>query len=114
MLKNVELKNQSVISGTMREADLVPWFLKFLTGVSGHPVSELIEDLSEGCQAAIYCWLMGVDDIELPDEVQEEMSYFLNEDLFTKMNEFAPEGYYFGSHPGDGSDYGFWEIDNDI
>ena len=111
-----ELKNQTVSHGTMREEDLVPDFLRFLAGVSDKTIPKLLRDLdpSLGVQAAIYCWLVGVDDIEVPDEILEEMSYFLNEDLFTKMGEYAPEGYYFGSHPGDGSDYGFWEIEDDV
>ena len=108
------LKNQSVSTGTMREVDLVPEFLMFLAGVKGMSIPELIEGESDGVQAAIYCWLMGVDDIELDDTQREEMSYFLNEDLFEQLNEVAPEGFYFGSHPGDGADYGFWEVDNDI
>lgn len=32
----------------------------------------------------------------------------LIEDLCSHLNEFAPEGHYFGSHEGDGADFGFW------
>ena len=33
---------------------------------------------------------------------------WLMDDLFDALEECAPKGHYFGSHPGDGSDLGFW------
>ena len=96
--------NCSVIHGTHRTCDLVPSFL----GV--------IENTPE------YAQIMQTNDSNLKvifdpsaDERDErwesdDMSYFLNEDLFDILNEYAPGGYYFGAHPGDGSDFGFWAI----
>ena len=33
-------------------------------------------------------------------------------DLFDCLNDYAPDGYYFGSHEGNGSEFGYWEIIN--
>lgn len=41
----------------------------------------------------------------------EEMSWIVNEVAWDAMNEIAPDSYYFGAHPGDGANYGFWLID---
>lgn len=81
-------KNVSLSHATMREEDLIPCFVDFLK--DKHPNFKDI----------------GLNKIEYGTE---DSYYFLNEDILNAMNEIAPEGCYFGSHPGDGSDYGFWE-----
>lgn len=87
----------TVICGTMKTEDLIPAFTKVLKELDTEKTySQLIED----CE--------NFRDYE-PEE-QEEM---LNEELFSALDSFAPSYCYFGSHPGDGSDYGFW-VSEDI
>ncbi len=43
----------------------------------------------------------------------EECAFFINETLFDVLNMYAPDGYYFGAHIGDGSDFAYWKILND-
>jgi len=99
--------NESVIHATLRTCDLVPAFL------------DVIKETPE------YLQIMQSNNRELhvisdpcADDTDdrwdtEGMSYLLNEELFDVLNAYAPEGYYFGAHPGDGSDFGYWEICED-
>lgn len=109
----------SISHGTMRPQDLIPAFSDFLSEFGteeqeqaiirkysdyaldenyGLTPREILEHLATDC----------VDDDELWDS---ETAHAYLEDLFDALNELAPEGYYFGAHPGDGSDYGFWEVE---
>lgn len=42
------------------------------------------------------------------DHSLPEQAAFLSDALFDALNDVAPEGYYFGAHPDDGADFGFW------
>lgn len=41
------------------------------------------------------------------DEFMSELVY----EFFEALDRFSPPGAYFGAHPGDGADYGYWEAD---
>ncbi len=50
-------------------------------------------------------------DNSVVDGKEDEASEMVNEDLINALESFAPPYCYFGTHPGDGSDFGFWPID---
>lgn len=96
----------TVSHATMRPIDLFNSFTGFL--------AEHYPDKYRELQAE--SWMPGHETLELEDAPyweSEDVSEDLNS-LFDVMDELAPEGYYFGAHPGDGSDYGYWEHSDDF
>lgn len=101
----------SVSHATMREQDLLPAFM------------DVLEDHDEAAWYQIKTAFtvefdMTYDQfLDLPEDDDrwrsEALAYILNEDVYNAMQEIAPDGYYFGAHPGDGSDYGFWPAESD-
>lgn len=86
----------SVISATLREQDLIPAFEGVLD----------IAGVEYDRPPAVDKLLL---DQKLTDAESEEVASYLHETLIDLLNGIAPEGTYFGSHPGDGSDFGFWD-----
>lgn len=85
-----ELLNQSISHGTMLPNNI--W-----EAIKSEGLDSLIpQETAEWMEAA------------LKSEDQEEQDEALGQ-VFDELNALAPEGFYFGSHPGDGSDYGFWQ-----
>lgn len=77
----------SVSHGTMRPEDLIPVFVQY--------VEEFAPDQTP--ENAFF--------------TDTEDDIWLLEELFDILDSVSPPGCYFGSHPGDGSDYGWWPID---
>lgn len=89
----------TVSHGTLREEDLIPAFLDALAGL--------------GCQDADVAEIRRRVEGGDYDFTSEDAIWDLNDVLFDRLNDHAPEGHYFGAHPGDGSDFGFWENEED-
>ena len=104
MTRKVAYPIGSISHGTMRNEDLIPEFvycLKTLANQHGNKKHKaLIRDIEKRMEAEGYY-------------ESDEADYDLNEDLFQALNEYAAPYMYFGAHPGDGSDFGFW-LDEDM
>jgi hypothetical protein len=85
----------SISSGTMRAEDLIDPYLDALEQLDAEQYASFIED------ADVAKWLAG-------DEVEDETLDELVNELHDKLNDLAPPFFYFGSHEGDGADFGFW------
>jgi hypothetical protein len=87
----------SVSWGTLRTEDLIGRGLGFLDSVAGplHLEYDIVSIRSE---------------LSANDDAWREI--VLNEYIFDLLDEIAPDGCYFGAHPGDGSDFGFWEYED--
>jgi len=88
----------TVSSGTLRAEDLIGSFADELEAISGHVGDNQYADLIEEAR-------QDFDTIEDPDELINVLA--------DALNERAPEGYYFGAHPGDGADFGWWPVEED-
>jgi len=107
----------SLSSGTMRTEDLLPTFLEFLEEI-------MVECQIVGKVQEIKREVDSLDMVELSgygeyynesDTLIDGLSsvelagYILNEDVWDLLGEISPEHTSFGAHPGNGSDYGFWQ-----
>lgn len=91
----------SVSTGTLRRADLIPAFIDVLAEVDKDKARKYNDEY-------------GTIDFD-SDKGMSEADELLME-LFDALEAIAPEwfgsGYiYFGAHPGDGADFGFWVED---
>ena len=92
----------SVVNGSHRPQDIIPACLNLLAMVdstvySGYtvtPFGPIPAYAMEDYQS--YWW-----------DSQEAQN--LLGGLFDDLDKASPEGYYFGAHPDDGSDFGYWE-----
>lgn len=104
--RKVDYPMGSVSSGTMRNEDLIPTFCAELDWRAQHDTHvsakdrrvhrKLVRDIEYRLDRSTY---FASDS----DNADSDLS-----DLFDALNAYAAPYFYFGAHPGDGADYGYW------
>lgn len=83
----------SVSTGTLRAEDLIPAFADVLSEIAPAEYHKLAQSYATGNDEE-YC--SEEDESDMVDELEQSLS------------DRAPDFCYFGAHPGDGADFGFW------
>lgn len=94
-----------VSHATLRDQDLIESFINVLRNVSGFKALSLVVEGEDYLDIIKQSENSGKPLSELD---QENISYYLNDDLFPYMDKIAPKGFYFGSLEGDGACFGYW------
>jgi len=102
----VDTEAGTVIHGTLRSIDLIPAFVEELRHWDILALDRIIE--RHGSAFVEFACTDEDYDTEFPEAVS-----CLIEDLIDALDAAAPEGMYFGTLEGDGSDFGFWHLNED-
>ena len=94
-------QNYTISHATLNTGHLIEAFTEFISANSDHFNAESL-DMARYIRNHYESGSFGED----------TLSYYLNEILFDMIDTVSPNGFYFGSHPGDGSDFGFWELED--
>jgi hypothetical protein len=109
-----QIEPGTVIAGTLRSEDLLEAFSNELDGlwtkrVGGNSVDKnIVRIYEEACMFSA-----NIEQMESIDPSGEVASRIVNE-LQDALNEYAPEGMYFGTLEGDGADFGWWYVESEV
>ena len=95
----------TVIHGTHRPEHIIPVLMSLLFKLDKERAREIWQQEPELLEA------LCSEQAGIPSDYwqTDDCMFFLNEELFDIMEDYAPAGYYFGAHIGDGSDFGYWQ-----
>lgn len=116
----MKFKRDEVISqATLRDSDLLKAYVEALERVKCTDddvllARQFIIDYGDfGYISDLYSKLTDASKTEDAKCVDNWMAWLINEKLVDLLQNYAPKGYYFGAHPGDGALIGFWKGEDD-
>lgn len=97
-----KVEQGTLIHGTSLEEDLIPAFIDAILEFGNAEDKRIARQIQKESKKRSYYG-------------SEDAAYDVHETLPDVLDRIAADsGFYFGSHPGDGSDFGFWyHIDDD-
>lgn len=103
----------SISSGTMRDDDLLPAFADELEYQLERQSRRFARKEYRALIREARRALRHMEDGTVKQaEAAEESASEIISDLMDRLTDFAPPYAYFGAHPGDGADYGFWLVED--
>ena len=96
----------SVSSGTMRPEDLIPTFTSELESLAHQ--SGIVSGKRRRDHLKLVREIEAAQDLDADVYYDADEAGYNLESLFNALGEYAAPYFYFGSHPGNGADYGFW------
>lgn len=94
----------TVSHGTLLDRDLIPRF--------AHMLKALLDVQTTDDYDPEHKHMALVNRADNPP-TDMEGQFDLRDELFQALEVYAPPGHYFGTHPGDGSDFGYWPSDEE-
>ena len=104
-MSNNDMRNVTISEGTLLNVDLIKVFVEALRSADSGVFDALF--LSNGHQW-VPSYALEDNDSDWWDSEDAEA---LLDDLTSALEDVAPEGCYFGTQPGDGACFGFWEME---
>lgn len=98
-----EVQTGTIIHGTYRPEDLWDAFSPYLGDFANEKWFQKAEKLTE-----YICENFLTMSYAAETAYTRELDEIINDHVFPLMEDLAPSGYYFGTHPGNSSDFGFW------
>lgn len=104
-MKNLDLRNAIISNATLRNEDLIVTCMNFHWEMDKESARRLWKENPNLLKA------LCDKECGIPTNWWEsdEASFLLNEDIYEAMDALTPDGYYFGSHPGDGACIGYFK-----
>lgn len=96
----------SISTGTLKSEDLLSAFTEELERLYSESGGEMPRHVRKLIDEA------GALDTEDEDPFNAEVVNDVIDELMDELEHFAPAGYYFGAHPGDGADFGYWPVED--